>query len=116
MRRGIKDIVEKFHEHPTITHEEYSYGLINSWVIGKSEVFQFLLAQADQGDLEIVRKYDIYKEDSEFRNAIDGAFSNAKLAGNRHNRHALKLELSGKNDGKMNIDAIHSSPSLFFSS
>ena len=25
---GIKDIVEKFHEHPAITSEEYAYGLI----------------------------------------------------------------------------------------
>ena len=34
--RGIKDIVEEFHEHPAITSEIYAYGLINSWENDKS--------------------------------------------------------------------------------
>src|ERR1700722_4924652 len=29
--RGIKDIVERFHEHPAITPELYADGLIDSW-------------------------------------------------------------------------------------
>ena len=35
--RGIKDIVEKFHEHPAITSEEYADGLIDSWKNDKSD-------------------------------------------------------------------------------
>ena len=55
--RGIKYIVEEFHEHPAITSEEYANGLIDSWKKDKSKtVFPFLLAQADQGDLEKVKK------------------------------------------------------------
>ena len=53
-QRGIKDIVEKFHEHPAITSWKYAEGLIDSWEHDNSNmiVFPFLLAQADQGDLE----------------------------------------------------------------
>ena len=51
-RRGIKDIVEEFHEHPAITSEGYAYGLIYSWENDKLNTFPFLLSQADQGDLE----------------------------------------------------------------
>ena len=29
--RGIKNIVEEFHEHPAITSERYAEGLIESW-------------------------------------------------------------------------------------
>ena len=54
--RGIKDIVEEFHEHPAITSREYANGLIDSWNNDKLTVFPFLLAQADQGDLEEVKK------------------------------------------------------------
>ena len=55
--RGIKDIVEELHEHPAITSERYAYGLIGSWKDGNSKtVFPFLLAQADQGDLEKVKE------------------------------------------------------------
>ena len=54
--RGIKYFVEEFHEHPAITSEEYAYGLIYSWENDKSKTFPFLLTQADQGDLEKVKK------------------------------------------------------------
>ena len=61
--RGIKHIVEEFHEHPAITSEIYANGLINSWKYDKSKIaFPFLLAQADQGDLEKVKKDDKYKK------------------------------------------------------
>ena len=53
---GIKDIVEELHEHPAITSEKYADGLIKSWNNDKLTVFQFLLAQADQGDLKEVKK------------------------------------------------------------
>ena len=54
--RGIKYIVEEFHEHPTITSEEYANGLIRSWEMIIRRHFLFLLTQADQGDLEEVKK------------------------------------------------------------
>ena len=49
--------MEEFHDHPAITSEEYADGLIRSWENDKSKiVFPFLLSQADQGDLEEVKK------------------------------------------------------------
>ena len=36
--RGIKDIVEKLHEHPAITSERYANGLIVSWENDKSKI------------------------------------------------------------------------------
>ena len=51
-------------------------GLIDSWKHDNSKtVFPFLLTQADQGDLEEVKKRDKYKNDQEFRKAIDDAIS-----------------------------------------
>ena len=35
--RGIKDIVEEFHEHLAITSKEYANGLIESWENNKSK-------------------------------------------------------------------------------
>ena len=35
MRGNIKDIVEKFYDHPAITHEEYAKGLSNSCWLDK---------------------------------------------------------------------------------
>jgi hypothetical protein len=91
--RGIKNIVERFHEHSAITHEEYAKGLIESWNWDKLKTaLLFLLDQADQGDLESVKEDDKYKKDQEFRKAIDGAFSNAESAGARHARPAERAE------------------------
>ena len=39
--RGINDIVEEFHEHPTITSERYANGLIDSWRHDKSKIRSF---------------------------------------------------------------------------
>jgi len=92
--KGIKDIVEKFHEHPAITSKEYAYGLIQLWQFKDLEFFQFLLDQADQGDLEKVKQDDFYKNKRvpEFCKAIDDAFSNAEPAGSRHRRFFEKVE------------------------
>ena len=91
--RGIKDIVEEFHEHPAITSERYANGLIDSWKNDKLKIaFPFLLTQADQGDLEKVKEDDKYKNDPEFRKAIDDAFSRAEPAGSRHDRPAERAE------------------------
>ena len=88
--RGIKDIVEEFHEHPAITSEIYANGLISSWEYDKSMAFPFLLAQADQGDLKKVKNYDQYKNDPKFSKVIDGAFPRAEPAGSRHARFLNK--------------------------
>ena len=57
--------------------------------------FPFLLAQADQGDLEKVKKYDKYKKDPKFSKAIDDAFPRAEPAGSRHARPAERKKESG---------------------
>ena len=85
--RGIKYFVEEFHEHPAITSERYANGLINSgYRYMPNPVFSFLLAQADQGDLEEVKQK--WKEDeySEFHKSIDEAKKTAPRAGMRHIR------------------------------
>ena len=49
--------MELYCEHPAITSEKYAYGLDASWNNGEpNQVFQFLLEQADQGDLDEAKK------------------------------------------------------------
>ena len=92
--RGIKYFVEEFHEHFAITSDEYAYGLIRSWTYDESKIaFPFLLSQADQGDLEEIKEHGIYKENQEFRKAIDDAFSKAEPAGSRLRRPKRRAEL-----------------------
>ena len=55
--RDIQDIVGLYYGHPAITSEEYADGLYESWNNGEpNQVFQFLLEQADQGDLDEAKK------------------------------------------------------------
>ena len=70
--------MERFHEHATITSERYAYGLIDSWKYDKLNTFPFILTQADQGDLEEIKKRGIYKKDQEFSKAIDDAVKNSQ--------------------------------------
>ena len=44
--RGIKDIVEEFHEHPAITSERYADGLIESWEYDK---LKYISISTDSG-------------------------------------------------------------------
>ena len=54
---GIKDIIEELHGHPAVTFDIYAIGLSNSWEnVGLKIVFPFLLSQADQGDLDEVKR------------------------------------------------------------
>ena len=70
---GNQDIVELYCEHPAITSAEYAYGLFESWNDGKpNQVFQFLLGQADQGDLNMAKE-EYAESDEQFRLAIDKA-------------------------------------------
>ena len=80
---GNQDIVELYCEHPAITSEAYTtYGLYESWNYGKpNQVFQFLLEQADQGDLDKAKKKHGYNKD--FCQAIDEALEVALPAGSR---------------------------------
>jgi hypothetical protein len=90
--RGINNIVERLHEHPAITHEGYANGLKVSCENDKLKTFPFLLSQADLGDLEKVKDYDKYKNDSEFCKAIDDATKTAPLAGTRHRRFFERIK------------------------
>ena len=56
-KRGYQDITGLYCEHPVITSVEYAVGLYASWNNGEpNQAFQFLLGQADQGDLEASQK------------------------------------------------------------
>ena len=91
---GIKDIVEKFHEHPAITPERYAYRLRVSWTSDESKtIFRFLLTQADQGDLENARQRKTYEEDQEFRDEIDKTMKIAPSVGMRHGRFLERTKL-----------------------
>ena len=56
---GNKSIVERFHDHPAVTSEDYAHGLINSGIEStQNPIFIFLLGEADQDDLNAVKKHD----------------------------------------------------------
>jgi hypothetical protein len=85
--KGIKSIVEKFHEYPAITYKRYAEGLFSSWNKGKpNPVFPFLLEQADQGDLEEVKETREYWNNPDFSKAINGAMKTTPLTGMRLSR------------------------------
>ena len=49
--------MERFHDHPAITPEVYAQGLINSGDRStQNPIFNFLLGEADQDDLNTVKK------------------------------------------------------------
>ena len=82
---GVKMSVERFHDHHAVTPEVYAQGLINSglYSVHKS-IFDFLLKEADQNDLNAVkgnRRYN--KSPEEFRKAIEDASITAKSGGTR---------------------------------
>ena len=92
-KRGNQDIVELYYEHPAITSGEYAVGLYASWNYGKpNQVFQFLLEQADQGDLDMAKKKYAMRCYEKFRQAIDKAPEPTPPAGSRHSRFSEKTE------------------------
>jgi hypothetical protein len=76
-----------------VTSEVYAAGLGKSWNEGKpNQVFQFLLKQADKGDLEAVkREVAIHDDHEEFRIAIDQALMAAPPALTRHLKHGFEI-------------------------
>jgi hypothetical protein len=91
--RGIKDIVERLHEHTVITSEEYANGLIVSWEYDNSSIaFPFLLSQADKDDLVEATKAELYNQDEKLRSAIDGAISALSQDPSGVPRHARPAE------------------------
>jgi hypothetical protein len=89
---GIKNIVERLHEHSAITFKEYVNGLRLSWNNDKSEVFRFLLDQADKDDLVEAKRTNRYNQDEKFRKAIDEATSALSKDPSRVSRHARPAE------------------------
>ena len=76
--------MEEYYEHPAITSEEYLGGLNVSWNKGKpNQVFQFLLKQADQGDLDEAKERFADEYYAKFHQAIDEAPKPVPPAGTR---------------------------------
>ena len=79
--------MELYYEHPEITSEKYAHGLYRSWNNGKpNQVFRFLLEQADQGDLDMVKEKYADEDSTKYRQAIDEAPKPVPPAGSRHRR------------------------------
>jgi len=86
---NVEYFVKKFHYHPAITHGGYAKGLCQSCTSRKWTIFQFLVSQADQGDLEKAKKEGyIYGE------VIDKALETALPAGARHGRLVEVIKLA----------------------
>ena len=70
----------RFYDHPAITPEVYTRGIIESVQLNKrSPTFKWLLARADCADLQAVKQRSKYQgRDNQFRAAIDRALSVAK--------------------------------------
>ena len=75
--------MELYYEYPAIASWVYAVALYDSWKDGNpNQVFQILLKQADQGDLDETNEK--YAEDhKQFRQAIDEAFKVAPPTGSR---------------------------------
>jgi len=83
---GNKSIVERFYDHPAVTSKDYAVGLTAS--VCKSTqgpIFTFLLGEADQDDLNAVKRDPNYKYNTsyEFKKVIEDALLTAKPGGTR---------------------------------
>ena len=76
--------MESYCEHPAINPKEYVRGLYVSWNKGKpNQVFQFLVEQADQKDLDEAKEGYTYENYPEYSQAIDKALKVALPTGSR---------------------------------
>ena len=90
VKGGNQDIVEEYYEHPAVTSDEYAVGLNASWKHGEpNQVFPLLLKQADQGDLDMVKKKFACNLYPTFHQAIGEATKPVPPAGSRH-QHFFK--------------------------
>jgi len=116
---GNKPIVERFHDHPAVSVEDYAYGLIYS---GKRSTqdpnFIFLLGEADQDDLNAVKKHDLYESRSdEFKKVIEDALVIAKPGGTRSTLPFQRAELvmtTFNEDSNMRIPTVISQLIAFY--
>ena len=87
INHGIQRAVEEYHGHPVITSLKYARGLHASWEEGESNpIFLFLLAQADQDDLEWARSVYAHEKHEKFRQALGNVSEGVPPAGSRHER------------------------------
>ena len=72
--------IESFYDHCMIKSDVYADALIYAGREGiNNKIFERLLEEADEGDLQAVQKHEQYADQSEeFCDAIKGAFSKAK--------------------------------------
>jgi len=110
---GNKSIVELLYDHPAVTSQDYATGLINSGCRSTQDpMFIFLLGEADQDDLNAVKKHDWYRTRSEeFRKMIENALLTAKPGGTRPDRRnniqRAKLAIETfENDSSMRIPTV----------
>ena len=106
---GDKSIVERFYDHPAVTSKEYADGLLNSGRYDTQKpIFTLLLGEADQDDLNAVKKHWDYKSESkEFKKVIEDALLTAKPGGDRFDRQRAKFMMEIFNDdSSMSIPAV----------
>ena len=80
-------LVKDYFDHSVVLAGSYSYALYNSYRQGGSEhhLFNWLLKEADRGDLEAVKKEQDWEYMSkEFKEVINRALKTAKPKGTRH--------------------------------
>lgn len=106
---GNKSIVDRFHDHPAVTSEDYAQGLIYSGEESTQDpVFNFLLGEADQGDLNAVKMHNQHEHKSgEFKKKIEDALLIAKPGGTRLTLPFQRAELVMKTFRKNPRMGIH---------
>jgi len=108
---GNKSIVERFHDHPAVTGEAYRVGLFRSGEkSSRNPIFIFLLGEANQGDLNAVKKDEDYEDMSDdFQEAIEDALLTAKPGETRSTlpiKGAKLVMKTFKNDPNMRIPTV----------
>jgi len=85
LEEGNQGIVEVYYEHLLTTSERCADALLMYWNDGEpNQGFEFLLEQADQGDLETIKKKCGGKHYLQLRQGIDKGPEPIPPAGSRH--------------------------------
>jgi len=108
--RGNKPIVERLYDNSAVTSDDYAQGLIHSGIRSTQDpTFIFLIGEADQGDLNAVKKQWLYEDRSnDFKKALEDALLTAMPGGDRLNRvqrtkHTMKMI---EKDSSMNMPKV----------